>query len=76
MNYKKSTAVWLVSMLILSVGHAQGVQLSDAELQALTKTNKLLQRSNIKIVDGIDEGKSYFLQLEVKNKRGSNSSMC
>lgn len=71
MNYNKSISALLVAMLIASTSGAKTVQLSDTELQEIKKTNKLFQRSNIKIIDGIDEGKSYFLQLEVKGRRGS-----
>ena len=47
--------------------YAKGVPLSEANITKLNQTVTIFKtRSNIRVIDGVDEGKYYFLQLSVK----------
>jgi len=60
----------LVSLLcIVSNGYAQDKPLSSEKLKDLKRTVKVFSKRPVTLIDGIDKGSYYFLQLKVK-KRG------
>ncbi len=61
------TGLILSSSMLL----AENVYLTQEKLEKLKETSAIFKKQNVTIVEGIDEGKTYFLQLEVKGKRGS-----
>jgi len=63
------------SLLLSAMLLAQNTYLTKEKLSSL-KDNGILKRANISVIEGIDEGKTYFLQLEVKGKRGTKQINC
>lgn len=54
--------------LLLSMISADIKYLTSAEIQNLSKTSKILSNSFTRIIEGIDEGDSYFLELQDRGK--------
>ncbi len=65
-NYRAIIKIALTCTLMSNLSFGASTPLTEVKLKELGSTVKILNRSNITVIDGIDEGSYYFLELNVK----------
>jgi hypothetical protein len=70
MKANKVMSVLLLFVYFSTNLTAKGIPLSSEELVSLEKNVTVLRRPSINVMDGVDNGSYYFLQLSVKDRKG------